>query len=154
MNPTSEIPPDFPTTGRLAGVDFGDVRIGLAVTDPERILASPLANYTRRSLEADAEFFRQVAREERIVGWVVGLPLYASGEESPKAEEARRFGAWLAERTELPVAFFDERFTSREATRVLGMAGATRKKKKKHTDSIAAQILLRDFLEAQPGSRP
>ncbi len=148
MTEISDIPPDFPRTGRLAAVDFGTVRIGVAITDPDRILASPLCNYTRQSLPADAAFFTDLATEERVAGWVVGLPLHASGDESAKSHEARTFGSWLATTTGLPVCFFDERFTSKEATRVLGAAGATRKKKKKHTDTIAAQILLRDFLAA------
>ncbi len=149
MTPSSEIPTDFPSTGRLAGVDFGTVRIGVAITDPSRILASPYCNYTRRSLEADADFFRELADEERVAAWIVGLPLHAGGEESRKSMEARQFGKWLKDVTGLPVAFFDERFTSKEAERILGAAGATRKKKKKHTDTIAAQILLRDFLASQ-----
>lgn len=148
MTDLADIPPDFPPAGRLAGVDYGTVRIGIAITDPNRILASPLDNYTRRGKEQDRAYFVNLAQDERIAGWVVGLPLFASGAESPKALEARRFGQWLGEITQLPVAYFDERFTSREAERALGAAGATRKKKKQRTDKLAAQILLRDFLES------
>jgi putative holliday junction resolvase len=83
---------DFPATGRLAGIDFGTVRIGVAITDASRILASPLENYNRRSLDADADYFRRLTVQEQIVGFVVGLPVHGNGRESQKSAEARIFG--------------------------------------------------------------
>ena len=62
--------------GRLAGIDYGTVRIGIAVTDPEQRLASPLANYTRRGEAADAAYFKRLVADERIVRFVVGLPIH------------------------------------------------------------------------------
>ena len=105
--------------GRLAGIDYGTVRIGVAITDVEQRLASPLINYTRRGEAADARFFSQLANEERIERFIVGLPVHISGEESAKSLEARRFGEWLAKITGWPVEFFDERYTSSEAERML-----------------------------------
>src|SRR5271169_2580225 len=96
--------------GRLLGVDFGTVRVGLAVCDPDRILASPLATYTRRDDVADAAYFKQVIAAEEIVGLVVGLPMHTNGREGVKAAEARAYGAWLGTVTGLPVEFADERF--------------------------------------------
>src|SRR5262245_31812644 len=93
----------LPRTGRLAAIDYGTVRIGVAITDPDQRLASPLENYTRRGLEADAKWIAQLARDERIAGFVVGLPIHTSGEESQKSGEARKFGQWLGEVTGLPV---------------------------------------------------
>ncbi len=94
---------EFPTTGRLAGIDYGTVRIGVAITDASRILASPLENYNRRSLEADADYFRRLTDQEQIVGFVVGLPVHSSGQESQKSAEARGFGQWLRAVTGRPV---------------------------------------------------
>jgi putative Holliday junction resolvase len=141
--------------GRLAGIDFGTVRIGIAITDPEQRIASPLANYTRRSEKADAEFFRKLVAEERIAGFVVGLPVHLDGRESEKSAQARRFGAWLGQISGLPVVFFDERFTSIEAEQELLDAELTKKKRKARLDKLAAQILLTAYLEAgKPASHP
>jgi len=145
---------EFPATGRLAGVDYGTVRIGIAVTDRDRRLASPYENYTRGGPKADAEYFCRIAIEEGIVGFVVGLPVHTSGEESQKSIEARQFGAWLTEVTGLPVRYFDERFTSVEAERYLLDAQMTRKKRKKRLDMLAAQIMLAAYLESSRPSEP
>src|SRR5262245_22845128 len=105
----------LPRTGRLAAIDYGTVRIGVAITDPDQRLASPLENYTRRGLEADAKWLTELVSRERIVGFVVGLPVHTSGEESQKSREAREFGQWAAKLTNLPLCYFDERYTSAHA---------------------------------------
>jgi putative Holliday junction resolvase len=133
---------------RLLGVDYGSVRIGLAISDPERRLASPLVVYERRGRDRDAEFFRALVSTEEIGGLVVGLPVHLDGREGQKAVEARAFGAWLAEATTLPVAFWDERFSTVEAESALWQAGLTHKKRKARRDRVAAQILLQAYLDA------
>ena len=145
---------EFPAKGRLAGIDYGTVRIGVAVSDMDRRLASPYENYTRRGQEEDASYFRQIAADEDIVGFLVGLPVHTSGEESQKSIESRQFGAWLANVTELPVQYFDERFTSVEAERFLLEARMTRRKRKKRLDMLAAQIMLAAYLESSRRSDP
>jgi putative holliday junction resolvase len=137
--------------GRVAGIDFGTVRIGIAVSNPERTIASPLENYTRRGLEQDAERFRRLAADERVTLFVVGLPIHLDGGESQKSIEARAFGRWLGEITGVPVEFFDERFTSREAEEFLLAADMTRKRRKQRLDKLAAQIMLSGYLE-RPGA--
>lgn len=136
------------SSGRLAGIDFGTVRIGIAVTDARRTLASPCENYTRRGPEADAQYFRSFATEERIVGFVVGLPVHLDGRESQKSQEAKRFGEWLAATTGLPVVYFDERFTTAEADQFLGAAKLTKKQRQARRDKLAAQIMLAAYLES------
>ncbi|MCI0457869.1 MAG: Holliday junction resolvase RuvX [Gemmataceae bacterium] len=133
---------------RLLGVDYGTVRVGLAVSDPERRLASPLATYARRGREQDAAYFRALVKEEGVGGILVGLPVHTDGREGPKAVEARQFGKWLAEATGLPVAFYDERFTTVEAEGLLWEAGLTHKQRKERRDRVAAQILLQSYLDA------
>jgi putative Holliday junction resolvase len=147
----------LPRSGRLAAFDYGTVRIGVAITDPDQRLASPLENYTRRGLERDAAWIRQLAASERIVGFVVGLPVHTSGHESQKSAEARQFGQWVAELTGLPVCYFDERYTSAHAEALLSEAGLTSKRRKERLDKLAAQILLAAYLEssranAEPGA--
>ncbi|MEY4180796.1 MAG: putative Holliday junction resolvase [Planctomycetota bacterium] len=142
----------WPVDGRIAGVDYGTVRIGLAVTDPDRRLASPWDTYERRSAAVDAAFFVRFASAERIAGFVVGLPLFPSGDESPKSLEARRFGRWLAEATGKPVVFFDERYSSAAADDFMAQGRLTKKRRQARRDQLAAQVLLSAFLES--GQRP
>lgn len=134
--------------GRLIGVDYGTVRVGLAVCDPERRIASPADTYTRRGTAADAAYFQKLAREERAVGWVVGLAMHMNGDEGTKAKECRAFGAWLTAETGLPAVFVDERCTSAAAESFLLDAGLTKKKRKERLDRVAAQLILQTFLDA------
>ena len=145
---------DFPQQGRLAGVDFGTVRIGIAISDPQRILASPFENYTRRNLDRDAAYFRQLVDDERVVGWIVGLPVHASGDESQKSLEARAFGKWLGEVTQRPVRYYDERYTTQQAETLMGESKLTKKKRKKRRDMIAAQLVLAGYLESTQLDEP
>ena len=133
--------------GKLAGIDYGTVRIGIAISDPDRIIASPYEIYTRKNERLDAEYFKRFAREERIVRFVVGFPIHLDGRISEKAREALAFGVWLTELTGLPVDYMDERFTSVEAGYYLREAKMTLKQRKKRTDKIAAQILLANYIE-------
>lgn len=134
--------------GRIAGIDYGTVRIGIALSDPDRILASPCENYTRHGRQRDAQRMRRLVTEEGVVLFVVGLPVHLDGQESQKSIEARQFGSWLTEVTGIPVEFFDERFTSSEAERYLLDAQMTNKRRKKRLDMIAAQIMLSAYLES------
>ncbi len=135
--------------GRLLGVDYGEVRIGLAVSDPDRKFAFPLATYTRRGPDKDAEYFRALIAEENIAGLVLGLPLHTDGREGLKAAEVRAFGAWLARTTGLDVTYADERFTTVQAESALWQAGLTHKQRKARRDRVAAQIFLAAYLEAE-----
>jgi putative Holliday junction resolvase len=140
------------TTGRpkgvLLGVDYGAVRVGLAVSDPDRIIASPLETYARRTAELDAEHYRWIAAECRAAAIVVGLPLHADGRESAKSLEARAFGAWLASVTGLAVVYWDERFTTALAEDALLEAKLTERKRRERRDRVAAQMILQNYLDA------
>jgi len=143
------IPGASSSPGRIAGIDFGTVRIGIAVTDARQSLASPYENYARRSQSADAEHFRRFAAEEQISRFVVGLPVHLSGDESPKSREARAFGQWLGKVTGLPVDYFDERYTTSEANQYLAGAELTKKQRQARRDKLAAQIMLSAYLESR-----
>lgn len=144
----------FPSRGRLLGLDFGTRRIGIAVSDEEQRFASPLENYSRSQRDADARRLRAVAEEYRAAGLVVGLPLHMGGEEGQKAGEARRFGAWAASVTSLPVTFWDERLTTALAEEFLKAAQLSPKKRKLRLDKVAAQIMLQSFLDARSSQKP
>jgi putative Holliday junction resolvase len=124
------------------------VRIGIATADLETAIASPFETYTRRSPALDADYFRTLAEEERFVRFVVGLPVHLSGNDSQKSQEARKFGQWLNELTQVPVDYFDERYTSLEAENILSQANFTKKRRKARIDQLAAQIMLSAYLEA------
>ena len=138
----------FPTSGRVASVDFGTVRIGIAVCDPDRILASPLEVHPAANWKDDGDYFCKLAKSERIAAFVVGLPIHCDGGESEKSKQCRGFARWLAEETGLPVRLFDERFTTAAAKQRMAAGGYSRKAKKKRVDAIAALVLLESFLEA------
>ena len=141
--------PQSDAPGRIAGIDFGTVRIGIALSDPGRMLASPYENYTRHGTPQDAKRLKRLMADEDVALWVVGLPLHLDGRESRKSLEAREFGQWLAETTGVPVEFFDERFTSTEAEQFLLGAELTSKRRKKRLDMVAAQIMLSAYLESR-----
>ena len=143
---------EFPTSGRLGGIDFGTVRVGVAISDWGQTLASPHVNYNRQQESQDAKFFRTLAKAEELVGWVIGLPIHLRGDESQKSFEAREFGTWLHEQTGLPIAFVDERFSSAFAENLLNGAGLTNKQRKKRRDMLAAQIILTAYLESTRNS--
>ena len=125
------------------------MRIGVALSDRRQTLASPYENYNRRTIELDARYFRELAAREEVTLFVVGLPVHLSGEDSQSSIRAREFGAWLAATTGLPVEFFDERFTSSEASQLLLSAEMTKKRRKERLDKLAAQILLASYLDSQ-----
>jgi putative Holliday junction resolvase len=138
--------------GRIAAIDFGTVRMGIAITDPQQKIASPLDLYHCQGKEQDASYFCRLATDEQIVLWVVGLPVHLSGSESQKSIEARKFGAWLETATGIPVTYFDERFTTQFADDLLRESALTNKKRKQRRDKIAAQIILSSFLESDLGA--
>jgi putative Holliday junction resolvase len=133
---------------RLLGVDYGTKRVGLSISDADRKIASPLSIHHRRGERQDARRFQELAKEERIGGIVVGLPVRTTGSEGSKAAEARAFGVWLQKETGLPVVFWDERFTTADAEQLLQEAGLTSKRRKARIDMVAAQIMLQSYLDA------
>lgn len=144
----------LPVSGRLAGIDYGTVRVGIAITDPGQSLASPLEILTRRDKLQDQRYFCRLAEQERLAGFVVGLPVHTSGEESQKSLESREFAKWLGEITKLPVVLFDERYTTAHAEELLQDAGLTSKRRKARRDMLAAQILLAAYLESGRNAEP
>jgi putative Holliday junction resolvase len=150
---TDAAPVELPRSGRLVGIDFGTVRIGVAITDPDQKFASPYENYQRTSAAAEEKFFQRLVKEERVCGFVVGLPVHLDGNSSRISEMALEFGRWLGTLTGLPVAWFDERFTTSAAEELIRDANLTSKKRKALKDKLAAQILLTAFLESPRDER-
>jgi putative Holliday junction resolvase len=134
--------------GRLAAIDYGTVRIGVAVSNASQTLASPYEIFTRRAKDAEAGYFRRLVSTESITRFVVGLPVHTNGRESQKSIEAQEFGRWLQQTTSIPVDYFDERFTTAAAEEILLAQGLTKQRRKERLDKLAAQILLTAYLES------
>lgn len=137
-----------PMRGRLLGLDYGTKRVGLALSNIDQTIATPLETYLRRDVRQDERYLLQRVQEYAVTGLVVGLPVHMSGDEGEKAREARAFGEWAAAVTKLPVCFADERYTTALADDHLRGAHVSPKKRKLLRDKLAAQILLQAFLES------
>ena len=143
-----------PTAGRLLAVDWGDVRIGLALSDPSQVLATPLETLVRR---AGKRFpmprFLELVAEHAPIGIVVGLPLTGEGEESDSAAAAREMAAAIGRRTELPVELWDERMSTARALAAIREQGGSTRGRREDVDALAAAVLLQHFMEARRAAR-
>jgi len=138
---------------RVLGVDYGERRIGLALSDPTGTLASPLPTLKRRRGKRPPLTALMEIMEDHEVGAVVfGLPLTPMGRESPWTSEVRSVGEALAHRTGLPVHFVDERFTSVRAERTIRSLGLSKSKReeKERVDAVAAVLILQAWLDRGP----
>lgn len=133
--------------GRILGLDFGTKRVGAAVSDPRREIATPLEVYERRDPTQDARHYRQLVEENEVEWIVVGLPVHLGGQTSGSAVLARKWGDWLAEATGLRIVYVDERFTTVEAEESLIAAGIKRSRRKGLRDMLAARLLLQNYLD-------
>jgi len=147
-NTVNQSPPSPTITMRIAGIDYGTKRVGIAMADLDVCIASPYETYVRGTRAQDSQYFCELVRQERLSRFVVGLPVHVDGHESQKSEESRRFGQWLQETTGLPVDYFDERYTSVEAEEILSLSNLTKKRRKARIDQLAAQIMLSAYLES------
>ncbi len=137
--------------GRLLAVDYGERRIGLALSDPLGMIASPLGAIYRRPGKRPpvAELVRQ-AQAAEARGFVFGLPLDGAGDDTPRAVEVRGVAAEVARRTELPAYLVDERYTTAAALRAMREMGASTRGRKGDVDALAAAVLLRHALALTP----
>src|SRR5579872_6493406 len=132
----------LPARGALLGLDLGSKTIGVAVSDPDRRLAAPVATIHRRRFNADAEQLLALAAERRGVGFVLGLPINMDGSEGPRAQSTRAFARNFAKLTELPIALWDERLSTAAVERALIAADASRARRKAVIDQHAAAYIL------------
>ena len=136
--------------GRLMAIDYGERRIGLAVSDPLRMIATPAGFILRRAGKRPpvAELVRR-AEAADATGFVLGLPLDGQGDDTPRASEVRWLGSELERRTGRPVTFVDERFTTAAALRAVREMGGSTRGRKGDVDALAATILLQHALDLQ-----
>ena len=134
-------------SGRLLGVDFGDTRTGVAVSDVSRFLASGIGYISPGGIVKTADALASIAREQKTVGIVVGLPRNMDGSEGFRAERCRELADMLRERTGLPVVMMDERMTTMSASRYLNETNTRGAKRKGVIDTLSAQIILQNALD-------
>lgn len=154
-DPRTELGGPLPTAGRLVAIDLGEVRIGIALSDPNQVVASPAETlHVPRDQDGPTvdALVDAVARHE-AAGIVVGYPRRLDGREGSAAARARRIAGELHERTARPVLLADERFTTVEAERVLIDGDVSRHDRKGTVDRVAASVLLQGVLERQRARR-
>ena len=136
---------------RVMGLDVGDKRIGIAVSDALLLTAQGRPTLRRRNPESDIEILRRLAEENEVHEIVVGQPLHMDGRESPQSQKVARFAEQLHQVLGLPIVFWDERLTSFEAEQHLEQMGLNWRKRREHVDKIAAMIILQNYLDSRPG---
>jgi putative Holliday junction resolvase len=138
--------------GRLLGVDWGERRIGLALSDETQLLAQPLATLARRTGKRfPMRRLRDVLAEHAVIGVVVGLPLTAAGDEGDAAADARALAEDIARHTGLPVELWDERFTTARVRGAVREMGGRTRGRRADVDALAAALLLQHYLDAKRG---
>ncbi|MGA8651980.1 MAG: Holliday junction resolvase RuvX [Xanthobacteraceae bacterium] len=137
----------LPARGALIGLDLGTKTIGVAVTDPDRRLATAVETIARKRFGDDAKRLFALSAERRIVGFVLGLPINMDGTEGPRAQATRAFARNLAKLTELPIALWDERLSTAAVERALIEADVSRGKRKAVIDQHAAAYILQGALD-------
>jgi len=135
------------TKGKILAVDFGDVRTGLAVSDPSRFLASGIGYISPGGIEKTADAVSNIATEQGVSAIIVGLPKNMDGTEGSRAERCKKFARMVEERCSIPTAMFDERMTTMTASRYLNETNTKGSKRKKVIDTLSAQIILQNCLD-------
>ena len=136
------------SSGRVLGLDLGEARIGVAISDDDRRVAVPFGT-VRTGAPADVKAIAAIVREEGVTQIVVGLPLQLSGRTGEAAEHARTFAGALQEALRLPVSLQDERLSSREAESRLAVLDKDWRSRKARLDAAAAAVILQDYLDGR-----
>ena len=135
------------TSGKIMSVDFGDVRTGLAICDPSRLIASGIGYISPGGIEKTADAVANSAKEHGVSSIIVGLPVNMDGSHGSRAQRCEKFARFLKERTNIPVAVFDERMTTMTASRYLNETNTKGNKRKQVIDTLSAQIILQNCLD-------
>lgn len=132
---------------RILGIDYGDARIGLALSDELKILASPLETYKSQSMRKDIDYVAEIAKKYNCEKIVLGLPLNMNGSEGPRADKTRAFGRNLEKVTQLPIIYKDERLTTIQVERAFDEGNLRKDKRKQIVDRNAAVLILQSYLD-------
>lgn len=143
----------LPANGALIGLDLGTKTIGVAVSDPGRVVASPLETVMRKKFTIDAERLLAVAASRKVVGVLLGLPVNMDGTEGPRAQSTRAFARSLSQLTDSPIGFWDERMSTAAVERMLISFDTSRKRRDEVVDKLAAAYILQGALDRMAAMR-
>ncbi len=132
---------------KAMGIDFGLARIGIALSDDTKFLASPFETYGRKGDDLDIQHLINIIKTKNVDEIVCGLPMNMAGEEQEIAKKTREFMAKLAENVDIKIEFVDERLSSLMAEEMLKETERDWKKRKEKLDAVAASIILQDYLD-------
>ena len=137
----------------ILGLDIGDARTGVAISDELGIAAHPLCTIQRKSRKALLAELQELIAVHKVERIVIGLPLQLDGETGAQARKVKRFAEKLEQHVNLPIIFWDESFTTFEATQILQRTKKRRKKRKQVIDQVAAVLILEGYLEELRNAR-
>ena len=132
---------------RKLGIDYGDARLGFALSDPMGIIASPLEVYNRKGLAADLKYIADLIKAKEVDAVIIGLPVNMDGTKGVRAEKSLEFGDKLKEFCGVNIDYMDERLSTVSAEKALIEGNMRREKRKEVIDKIAAQIILQNYLD-------
>jgi putative Holliday junction resolvase len=134
---------------RILGLDLGERRIGVAVSDPTELLARPVTTIIRASRQADFDAVARLVDEYAVARVIVGLPLSLDGNEGPQAQWVRRYAEAMAQQMDIPVEYWDERYSTVSAAEIISNKGPRRRAPRHDIDATAAAVILQSYLDAQ-----
>ena len=134
--------------GKILAIDLGEKRIGLAISDETRLIAGSHGVMIRKSRREDFERYARIVEEEAVTLIVMGLPITLSGEEGQRAAWVRDYSAELSKNVAVPLLFWDERFSTKQAEASLHARGKRGKRVQERVDAVAAAFILQDYLDA------
>lgn len=137
----------FEKGGRFLGFDVGEKTIGLALSDTNRMIATPFQTIHRTQWKKDVELLLKIMKDYKVVGLIIGLPLNMNGSEGPRCQSIRQFASNLLSVTDIPLCLWDERLSTMAVTRTLLEADLSRAKRKMVVDKMAAAYILQGFLD-------
>lgn len=132
---------------KVMALDYGDVRIGIALSDVTRFLASGYENYTRKTISEDCRHIAEIVSANNVKIIVLGLPINMDGSKGERVEKTYTFAEELSKYTDAKIEYLDERLTSVSAEKILISADVSRKKRKEVLDKLSATIILQDYLD-------
>ena len=138
----------LPNRGRLLGFDLGEKTLGIALSDLDRMIATPLETLIKDKFSKLLEEIQTIIQKHTIKGIVIGLPMNMNGSEGPRCESARQFAKNIEPSIDLPLLFWDERLSTMAVSRIMIEADLTRKRQKQVVDKMAASYILQGALDA------
>ncbi|MFQ6083584.1 MAG: Holliday junction resolvase RuvX [Candidatus Aminicenantia bacterium] len=133
----------------MLGIDFGDKKIGLAISDELGVTVHPLGQYIRKSSQEDKDYFKELIKKYNISQVVIGLPIRMDGTKGKRVQKTEEFGKWLQGIINVPISFWDERLSTKQAIELLKTRKMKWRERKKHKDQISAAIILFSYLESR-----